>query len=549
MNAVTEDEILAECGLDSLCILRLLGVGYKIALLSIFNAVWLMPLYATATPDATITDPFVTVTIANVASGSTRLIGTVIAAYILFGYVMYLILREFEWFTEKRHKHLQTPVAENYTVYVRNIDPEYRSNAAMADYFAHCFTAKSVLEAKLRIRAPTLSAAVAKRDKLVEKLEHALNYERVKQETPMHRPQHLRRRVPSIPLYASELRSANQDVVAWMDTIQRKTLRKESERPLDGVDGGGGIDYLHITEIIRGQWKSNSSSSSKSSLVVLQDIDDTSELYVDALEQSASLTENDDFAMLDEGNNGNDSNSNNEPQQRLSTRDVLNQGVNLLTTKTLSVAKSAAQLIPSTVEGDFYSAGFVTFSSLGFTQAALQMVHHAKPFDIEVSEAPRPNDIFWTNVGRSHKDLQIGRLVSFAATAALCLLWTIPMTFIASLSSVQALSQKFAFIGDLIQKFPFIGKVLEILAPLFVRLVNSLLPTILRYLTLFEGPVSESVVSASLFTKLAAFMIIQTFFVSAVSSSLLQGTQVDKNRCDLHCSVKHLTLQPFTPQS
>lgn len=37
-----------------------------------------------------------------------------------------------------------------------------------------------------------------------------------------------------------------------------------------------------------------------------------------------------------------------------------------------------------------------------------------------------------------------------------------------------------------------------------------------------EGPVSSSVVEASLFVKLAAFMIIQTFFVSAVSGGLLQ---------------------------
>jgi hypothetical protein len=39
---------------------------------------------------------------------------------------------------------------------------------------------------------------------------------------------------------------------------------------------------------------------------------------------------------------------------------------------------------------------------------------------------------------------------------------------------------------------------------------------------MFEGPVSGSVVEASTFSKLAAFMIIQTFFVSAISGALLK---------------------------
>jgi hypothetical protein len=48
------------------------------------------------------------------------------------------------------------------------------------------------------------------------------------------------------------------------------------------------------------------------------------------------------------------------------------------------------------------------------------------------------------------------------------------------------------------------------------------LPIILKNLSMFEGPVSGSVVEASTFTKLAAFMIIQTFFVSAISGALLK---------------------------
>jgi hypothetical protein len=95
------------------------------------------------------------------------------------------------------------------------------------------------------------------------------------------------------------------------------------------------------------------------------------------------------------------------------------------------------------------------------------------------------------------------------------------MSFIASLSSVEGLREELEFVDDMLDSFPFLISVFEIAAPLFVVIANSLLPVILEAVTLFEGPISGAVVEASLFSKLAAFMIIQTFFVSAVSGSLI----------------------------
>lgn len=45
---------------------------------------------------------------------------------------------------------------------------------------------------------------------------------------------------------------------------------------------------------------------------------------------------------------------------------------------------------------------------------------------------------------------------------------------------------------------------------------------ILEVFSMMEGPISGSVVVASTFTKLAAFMIIQTFFVTAISGGLME---------------------------
>jgi calcium permeable stress-gated cation channel len=136
---------------------------------------------------------------------------------------------------------------------------------------------------------------------------------------------------------------------------------------------------------------------------------------------------------------------------------------------------------------------------------------------MEVIEAPEPEDVFWLNTGRSHKDLEIGWLLSMTATATLCLFWTVPIAFVASLNSVNALTQFLPFVGRLVEALPFLAPLLAILAPLLVVLLNALLPTILGVISMLEGPISGATLTASKFSKLAVFSIVQTFFISAIT--------------------------------
>jgi hypothetical protein len=531
LNAITEDEIMMECGMDSVCVIRLLCMGYKLCLLAAFNAIWLMPLYSTSSSDGTITDPVISVTITNVSNGSPRLIGTVLATYLLFGYLMYLVLKEFEWFIEMRHKHLKRPVVENHAVYVRNIPPEYCSNEALYKYFTNCFTNEKVLEAKVRIKLPSLMNAVNKRKVVIKRLEHAINYQTVKEKVPMHEEMQIltlkREKVESIPYYWKALCELNSDISSAIEEVEsNSTITTIEDRHDDNIIESAytnDCDQVNPSKSTRSVAFANKSDISTHS--VLSSKSGSSSPLITKSAINTSLLSNNNVGDASDGLNSSMENS--IRNGLLYTSKTFSAASKAAAGKTLSMAKSAtstaSKIISNRVEGEYYNAGFVTFTNLGTTHAALQMVHHQTPFQIEVLEAPRPDDIFWSNVGRSHYDLQVGLLLSLSLTTALCLLWTIPMTFIASLSSIDALSKEIPSLGRVIDAYPFIGKLLEVLAPFLVKVLNGMLPTILEYLTKFEGPVAGSVIVASLFTKLAAFMIIQTFFVSAVGSSLLKG--------------------------
>ena len=125
-------------------------------------------------------------------------------------------------------------------------------------------------------------------------------------------------------------------------------------------------------------------------------------------------------------------------------------------------------------------------------------------------------------MSRTLGSLQIGGLLSLGLTAGLCFLWTIPMSFIASLSSVEDLRRSNDFLDNVFDSVPILVPFFEVVAPLLVVIANSILPTLLEMITHLEGPISGAVVRASLFGKLAAFMVIQTFFVSAISGSVVQ---------------------------
>lgn len=117
------------------------------------------------------------------------------------------------------------------------------------------------------------------------------------------------------------------------------------------------------------------------------------------------------------------------------------------------------------------------------------------------------HDIFWDNVGKSHKSLQFGKLLSRVLTILICFFWTIPVAFISTLAEVESLTSLLPFLKSVMDTLPWIGAVLEQLAPLMIILVNELLPLILGECSKLEGPISSSVLEVSLFAKLTAFMV------------------------------------------
>lgn len=109
-------------------------MGFRMACIGAFNSCWLIPVYLTS-DGVEGTDPFDRLAVNNLPTGSLRFIAPVIGSYIFFGYSMYTILKEFRWFIAERHIWLQKFNQRNYTVFIREIPKELRSNQDLKEHF------------------------------------------------------------------------------------------------------------------------------------------------------------------------------------------------------------------------------------------------------------------------------------------------------------------------------------------------------------------------------------------------------------------------------
>ena len=169
--------------------------------------------------------------------------------------------------------------------------------------------------------------------------------------------------------------------------------------------------------------------------------------------------------------------------------------------------KLATNLIRGSDDGKVRDGGFVTFSSLLAKAQCVQMIHHEKPFTFEVMDAPLPKDVYWNNVGQSHKKKQVGFMVAQALTIGLCLFWTIPVAFVSSLSEVDSLKKTIPSLESTINSHRWIQPLLSQLNPILMVVLKAMLPEILRKFCQREGHISNTALNASLLSKLAVFMV------------------------------------------
>jgi hypothetical protein len=496
--AFTDEEMFEHCGMSAIVYLRFLRLGIKLSCVGIFNSFFLIPANlhgCNIDPPALVNDDegrqptcldlsdrVEQISLSHVSPGSPNVWATVVAAYIIFGSAIYFIFKEFEWFTEHRHKFCTQHRPDNYTVYVAQIPLEYRSDARLLEYFQTIFSKEVVLDAKVAVNIPQLEKKVGDRKKVIEKLEHAVNLRNVKGYEPLHLvigvgEGVMGQQVESIPEYSKELNRLNEDITSAIEKIEAK---KEKDR-----------------EIFQLEYELEEAEVNPD--------EETSLLFGKGVALSENREVNGGLDASDDGKT---------TKHHRKTSKFASLGSAVLNSANMTMA-----LIGGSEDRKIRDGGFVTFSSLLAKNQCVQIIHHATPFTFYTMDAPRPEAIVWTNVGTPHKEQHVSYLLAQAGTAATCLFWTIPVSFFSSLSELESLKELIPGLDKVLEKNEWLAGFIAQLSPLMLVILTSLLPAILTVFCKKEGHVGSDSLNASLLTKLAMFMIVQIFFVQAIAGS------------------------------
>jgi len=511
-------------------------------------------------------DKMESVTLGNVPQSDPALFSATVACYIVYTFALFLLYKEFSWFTTHRHRFLSEKRPDNYTVYVKFIPKDLRSNDALLDYFRSIFGHDAVLDARMAYEIPSLEKAVADRDLLcgtdekIGKLEHAINVLDVKGQRPRHkkiavpdvskvgsvatnpkkgcscscRPP--TETVDSIDAYTTELDDLNIKIAKLIDDIDEKTQHDnafrddlELARKMNGDDSAtSGASMKFGTESAQVETIVFTDQPESAPEQAMQNEDVSVSIYI------SSKFANSYFLSSTPKKSMKSVKSSSKPSQSASLGGVGNtakggvgSAAKLVSGSARKVSSGALKAGSSALsflrkaDGTPRDAGFVSFTSLKAKASALQMIHHPKPFCLDVEEAPLPEHIFWSNVGMRHKTQQGGRVVALALTIVLCLFWTVIVSFIVGLSEVENLTEMFPFLESWLEKAPWLAMFLNQLKPLLLVLIVGWLPPILIAFSKREGHIGEGSLQRSMFYKLAVFLIIQIFFVQMLSGSII----------------------------
>jgi hypothetical protein len=158
---------------------------------------------------------------------------------------------------------------------------------------------------------------------------------------------------------------------------------------------------------------------------------------------------------------------------------------------------------------------------------------------MRVEETPPPEALLWDNLGMADSVRQARRLISAAATATVCLFWTIPVSFLVSLTQPVALVQYFPKAKSAFLAHPGLAGFLNQLGPLLLQLMNNVvLPELMKLFSRYEGVVGQSRILAAMATKMAAFEVsfLNAFSTVSVLSNLTCSLVVLDNVHSTDCA-------------
>jgi len=171
-----------------------------------------------------------------------------------------------------------------------------------------------------------------------------------------------------------------------------------------------------------------------------------------------------------------------------------------------------------------YPSAFASFSDVSSHAEASLIPYGYRKLDMKLERAPEPEDVIWPSLRLYSWERTMRSHISGFLTFLLVVFYTIPLSAIASLTTMENIYKIFPGLELILNEVPIMEAALASLLPsLAFMIFGWVLPDIVRQLTRFEGNVSYSLLEKKSYDKFFAFKFFNFFLVTLVAGVSLKS--------------------------
>ncbi|KAG7379287.1 hypothetical protein PHYBOEH_012001 [Phytophthora boehmeriae] len=240
-----DDDILEQCGMDTLFFLRFLRLCEKVALVAILCSVANFPIYYYAQRDDQ--DALYKMTLSHLDSDETwRFWFTVVTMYLVSLTTCYLLWQEYHEYIRRRHEFMARKHPQQYTVCLNGLPPNLCTQQTLRTYLELLFP-KSVLHVYVALECGDLEKLVAERVKVRNRLEHVLAQSAKTGDRVLARDKLLGGdKVDAVQLYQEQLKELNMAV----EKEVRQIVRNQAAMARQLVESSNDDSARHMDQIL-----------------------------------------------------------------------------------------------------------------------------------------------------------------------------------------------------------------------------------------------------------------------------------------------------------
>ncbi|PKA61488.1 DNA-directed RNA polymerase III subunit RPC2 [Apostasia shenzhenica] len=167
-------------------------------------------------------------------------------------------------------------------------------------------------------------------------------------------------------------------------------------------------------------------------------------------------------------------------------------------------------------------AAFVSFRTRWGAAVCAQTQQTRNPTLWLTEWSPEPRDVYWPNLAIPFVQLTVRRLIIAVLFFFLTFFFMIPIAFVQSLANIQGIEKAAPFLKPLVE-VPIVKSFIQGFLPgIALKIFLIFLPTILMFMSKFEGLVSLSSLERRSASKYYLFLLVNVFLGSIIAGTAFQ---------------------------